>query len=400
MTNRLAILGSTGSIGVNTLEVVRRHSEKFDVVALAANRNVKLMLQQCRVLQPANIVMTDSEAAQILQQRLNAEGIETKVIADPDGLNEIAGDCSELAADTVVCGIVGAVGLASTIAAVAAGKKVLVANKEPLVMLGNHIMTLARQSGATILPLDSEHNAIFQCLPGHRQQLSGKRGDLPEAGVRKLILTGSGGPFRDIALADFDSITPEQACAHPNWDMGKKISVDSASMMNKGLELIEACVLFGMDESDVEIVIHPQSVVHSMVEYEDGSVLAQMGNPDMKIPIANALAWPDRITSGASSLDIISSGRFDFMAPDAIRFPALKLARIAARTGGVMPAVMNASNEVAVQAFLEQRISFRRITELVEETVDKVADSRPVNFENAMDADREARAVCNELLPR
>ncbi|MYH91928.1 MAG: 1-deoxy-D-xylulose-5-phosphate reductoisomerase [Gammaproteobacteria bacterium] len=389
MTERVALLGSTGSVGLNTLEVVRRHPGRFRVMALTARSSTARMLEQCLEFCPEQVVMVDTEAALALRTMLAEHDSDIEVLSGGESLERVVGD-----ADCVVCAIVGAVGLASTMAAVRAGAKVLIANKEPLVMLGPAIMRLARRHGAVILPLDSEHNAIFQCLPSAMQQVLGESGMDGRYGIRRLLLTGSGGPFRQRDPATLASVTPDEACAHPNWDMGRKISVDSATMMNKGLELIEACSLFSMDESSIEIVVHPQSVVHSMVEFVDGSVLAQMANPDMKVPIANALSWPDRIESGAAWLDLPDCARFDFESPDHARFPSLGLAREVARTGGTAPAMLNAANEVAVDAFLAGEIGFDRITELVAGTLDQLPVENTLELETVLEADRAARASC------
>ncbi len=389
MTERVALLGSTGSVGLNTLEVVRRHPERFRVTALTARNDTARMLEQCLEFRPEQVVMVDAEAALALQTMLAGHDPGIEVLSGVECLEEVVRE-----ADCVVCAIVGAVGLASTMAAVRTGARVLIANKEPLVMLGPAIMELARRHDAVILPLDSEHNAIFQCLPSAMQQNLGESGMDGRYGIRRLLLTGSGGPFRQRDPATFASVTPDEACAHPNWSMGRKISVDSATMMNKGLELIEACSLFSMDETSIEIVVHPQSVVHSMVEFVDGSVLAQMANPDMKVPIANALAWPDRIESGAAWLDLLDCARFEFEAPDHTRFPSLGLAREVARIGGTAPAVFNAANEVAVQAFLAGEIGFDRITELVADTLDQLPVENTLELETVLEADGAAREFC------
>lgn len=396
MTDGVVILGSTGSVGVNTLEVIRLHPDRYRVSALAAHSNTQLMLEQCLQFRPERVVMVDQSAAIRLRTMLTAHGLKIEVHSGANSLESLITS----AVDAVVCAIVGAVGLASTLAAVRVGARVLIANKEPVVMLGRYIMDLARRHEAVILPLDSEHNAIFQCLPGRWQQTLGATGGRERYGVRRLILTGSGGPFRAFDADQLEHVTPDQACAHPNWKMGRKISVDSATMMNKGLELIEACELFGLEENDIDIVVHPQSVVHSMVEYVDGSVLAQMANPDMKVPIANALGWPQRVDSGAESLDLFAAGRFDFEPPNHDRFPALGMARNAARQGGTAPAILNAANEVAVEAFLRGEISFNRIMQLVTETMEKVSVNTDVDLEMALQADQEARRFCAALVSK
>ena len=410
MTESVAILGSTGSIGVSVLDVIRRHPDKYRVAGLSANINLAALGRQCAEFNPELAVMADERAAKKLAGELTGadavKGTATRVLGGAEALSELAGS----GADIVVCGIVGAAGLRSTLAAVRGGKKVLIANKEPLVMLGQLIMAEARASGATVIPVDSEHNAIFQCLPQNLPQDSAQV--IPQnvgaqnparawdtAGIHKLWLTGSGGPFRQLPPEDFSRVTPAQACAHPNWEMGPKISVDSATMMNKGLELIEAGVLFSMAVGDIEIVIHPQSVIHSMVEYVDGSILAQLSSPDMRVSIANALGWPRRIDSGARRLSLLECGRFDFEAPDHRRFPSIGLARAAAYAGGAMPAVMNAANEVAVEAFLGKTLAFDKIPLVVERTMAR-AEAGPVcDLESVLAADRQARRLCRELLP-
>ena len=403
MTDSVVILGSTGSIGASVLDVIRRHPDQYRVTGLSANANLAEMARQCAEFKPDLAVMAEQGAARQLAGQLAGKSPGTRVLGGADALSELAGG----GADIVVCGIVGAAGLRSTLAAVqsaAGGKKVLIANKEPLVMLGRLIMDQARTHGATLIPVDSEHNAIFQCLPqtpgrGRAAYRAGRA-----AGLRRIWLTGSGGPFRELPAADFCRVTPAQACAHPNWEMGPKISVDSATMMNKGLELIEASVLFSVAVSDIEIVIHPQSIIHSMVEYLDGSIIAQLGSPDMRVSIANALGWPRRIASGARPLSLPECSRFDFEAPDHQRFPAIDLAREAARTGGVMPAVMNAANEVAVEAFLGGALGFDKIPRLVERTMalaarDADTGGELTDLESALAADRRARRLCRELLP-
>ncbi|NKB76011.1 MAG: 1-deoxy-D-xylulose-5-phosphate reductoisomerase [Gammaproteobacteria bacterium] len=395
MSTGVTVLGSTGSIGISSLDVIARHPDRYHVESLSAKSNVDLMLLQCQQHSPKRVVMVDSLSAKRLREKLNEINSPIEVMDGQQKLSELA----RQGGDTVICGIVGAAGLLSTLAAVKAGKKVLIANKEPLVMLGKHIMNLGKTHGACLLPLDSEHNAIFQCLP-HLVMNSG----LPatkfatNSGVEKILLTGSGGPFRTTPMAEFRNITPDQACNHPNWKMGRKISVDSATMMNKGLELIEACVLFGVEHQSIEIVIHPQSVIHSMVEYIDGSVIAQLGSADMRVPIANALAWPERIRSGASSLNLLDCQRFDFEAPDLTRFPALRLARQVAEQKGNAPTVMNAANEVAVDAFLKRQITFDRIVDVVERAMDNMDYQRNVDLESVLETDQRTRTYCTALL--
>ncbi len=393
---QVTVLGSTGSIGVHTLDVIARHPDKYQVQALSAHQNVDLLFRQCVRFRPEKAVMVDAHCARQLTDRLQAESLAVEVRTGTDSVSEIATECGEI----VVCGIVGAAGLLSTLAAVKSGKKVLVANKEPLVMLGQYIVALARNTGACLLPVDSEHNAIFQCLP--QQPMVEHNGVVPipvPGMINRLLLTGSGGPFRTLPIDQFSRVTPQQACAHPNWTMGRKISVDSATMMNKALELIEATVLFGIEHTKIDIVIHPQSLIHSMVEYVDGSIIAQMASPDMKVPIANALAWPDRMASGAANLDFLTaSHRLDFEPPDLRRFPALGLAKRAAERQGNLPAIMNAANECAVGAFLEGRITFDRITALVEEAMEQVAFHPEIEVELILETDRETRSFCNQQL--
>ncbi len=395
MTTRVILLGSTGSVGRHTLEVVRRHPDRFRVGALAAQSAVGPMLRQILEFHPPQVAMTDPEAAHRLRIRVAEQGVDCEVIDGVDSLERLVGD-----ADCVVCAIVGAEGLASTLAAVRSGAKVLIANKEPLVMLGPAIMQLARQHGALILPLDSEHNAIFQCLPLAMQSTLGQAASPAQGGIRQLLLTGSGGPFRQRDRRTLAQVTVEEACRHPNWKMGRKISVDSATMMNKALELIEACALFSLEESRIEIVVHPQSVVHSMVEFIDGAVLAQMANPDMKVPIAHALAWPERIESGAARLDFAELGQLDFEAPDHARFPCLNLAREVARKGGTAPCVFNAANEIAVQAFLDRQIGFDRIPELAEAALDHISLEPTWELEAVLAADRATRDFCAGRITR
>jgi len=385
---QLTILGATGSIGVSTLDVVARHPDRFRVYALSGNSRIAELAEQCRCFKPTFAVVADVDAAGQLRERLHSWGLNTEVLWGVEGLCQVS---SAKAVDVVMAAIVGAAGLLPTLAAARAGKKVLLANKESLVMGGQLFMDTVQKSGAILLPIDSEHNAIFQCLPqGYDPAEKG--------GVRKILLTASGGPFRNIPLDDLSSVTPDQACAHPNWQMGRKISVDSATMMNKGLELIEACWLFGLSPDEIDVVIHPQSVIHSMVEYVDGSVLAQLGNPDMRTPIAHALAWPERIDSGVASLDIIATARLDFGAPDLQRFPCLGLAMRAAKEGGSAPAVLNAANEVAVQGFLQERLSFIDIARIVAETLEKHEVAELESLEHVQQVDTEAREVALKLI--
>jgi len=397
VTQRLTILGSTGSIGVNTLDVVGRHPGHFEVIALTASSQWQRMLEQCRQWRPRYAVMADPEAAAALTEALAGENGPTRVLAGIEGLREVS---TLPDVDAVMAGIVGAAGLLPTLDAVRAGKRVMIANKEPLVMMGETFVSEAQRTGAILLPIDSEHNAIFQCLPPVLQERGatpGKAG-LPRFGIRRILLTGSGGPFLRLERERFAAVTPEQACAHPNWVMGRKISVDSATMMNKGLELIEACNLFDTTPGHIEIVVHPQSVIHSMVEYVDGSILAQLGNPDMRTPIAHALGWPQRIDSGVEPLDLLRIASLDFEEPDLARFPALDLARTAAESGGTQPAILNAANEEAVAAFLDGRLSFAAIPELVARVMTDVAMRPQQDLASVLEADAEARARAAELL--
>jgi len=387
----VVILGSTGSIGMNTLDVLARHSTRFHVAALTANRQVDVIFEQCRRFRPQLAVMLDAASAERLAERVRAAGLTTEIVAGPEGLEAAA---ILAGADTVVTAIVGAAGLLPTLAAVRAGKRVLLANKEPLVIGGRLLIEAARTHGAQLLPIDSEHNAIFQCLPNNFSA-----GAAPP-GVRRLLLTCSGGPFRTLPAERLGRVTPEEACAHPNWVMGRKISVDSATLMNKGLELIEACRFFGMSPQQVEIVIHPQSVVHSMVEYRDGSVLAQLSNPDMRIPIAHALAWPERIDSGARAIDLLEMAQLDFSAPDRDRFPCLDLAYEAAATGGTAPAILNAANEVAVEAFLDRRIGFTDIAGIIAGVLSEVTPGSDETLAQILGDDARARYAAGELIER
>lgn len=387
----VTVLGATGSIGSSTLDVIARHPERYRVHALTAHRSREALLAQCRRHRPAVAVLAADADAAWLRERLGEAGLATEVLAGGEALVEVA-EAGEV--DVVMSAIVGAAGLLPTLAAVRAGKRVLLANKEALVMSGALFMEAVTASGATLLPIDSEHNAIYQCLPAEH------RGGLRRHGVTRLLLTASGGPFRGWASAELAAVTPEQACAHPNWSMGRKISVDSATLMNKGLELIEACWLFDARPEQVQVVVHPQSVIHSMAAYADGSVIAQLGNPDMRTPIAFGLAWPERIEAGVEALDLFAVARLDFEAPDEVAFPCLRLAREAMAAGGTAPAVLNAANEVAVAAFLEGRLGFTGIGELVA----RVRDARPVevaaDLETVLEADARARQAARDWLNR
>lgn len=389
-TESVCILGSTGSIGENTLDVIARHPDRYTVHALSANTNVDRLRQQCETFRPAIAVMQDPEAAARLRQALSGSG--TEVLVGGEGLQAIAAHPD---VTCVMAAIVGGAGLAPTHAAVQAGKKVLLANKEALVMAGSLFMESVAASGATLLPIDSEHNAMFQCLPVS----AAARFDNPDsAGFSKIVLTGSGGPFLHSAPADLAGVTPDQACAHPNWKMGRKISVDSATMLNKALELIEACFLFGLDESDIEIMIHPQSIIHSMVHYRDGSVLAQLGNPDMRTPISYGLAWPERIDSGVAPLDLAAIAQLDFLAPDMDRFPCLQLGREAARQRGSAPVILNAANEIAVAAFLAGALRFDQIPAIIDATLQRLPVTATSSLEQVLEEDRKARELASGLL--
>ncbi|MFG0806578.1 1-deoxy-D-xylulose-5-phosphate reductoisomerase [Pseudomonas fluvialis] len=390
MPARVTVLGATGSIGLSTLDVLARHAERYEVFALTAFSRVDELAGLCLRHRPRLAVVADVRAAASLQQRLRDAGLNTEVLYGEQALCEVA---SAAEVDVVMAAIVGAAGLRPTLAAVQAGKRVLLANKEALVMSGALFMQAVRRHAATLLPIDSEHNAIFQCLPE-------RAGSLEQLGVRRILLTASGGPFREFTLEQMASVTPAQACAHPNWSMGQKISVDSASMMNKGLELIEACWLFDVPPARVEVVVHPQSVIHSMVDYLDGSVLAQLGNPDMRTPIAHALAWPERIDAGVSALDLFRIARLDFQAPDEQRFPCLRLARQAAEQGGTAPALLNAANEVAVAAFLAGRIGFTAIAALIEEVLQREPVAAANDLQQVFAADARARELAGAWLVR
>lgn len=379
----ITILGSTGSIGVNTLDVVARHPETFTVVALTANTQVDRLYEQVMKFTPAYAVMVDEMAAQQLHDKLSTSGSETKVLSGAEGLAKVV-TLPEVT--DVMAAIVGAAGLIPTLSAAQHGKRVLLANKESLVMSGQLFMDEAKKNNAEILPIDSEHNAIFQCMSGDYCI-----GDPAADAVKRILLTGSGGPFRTTDISTLSSVTPDQACAHPNWDMGRKISVDSATMMNKGLELIEACWLFNTTPDHIKIVVHPQSIIHSMVEYVDGSIIAQMGQPDMRTPIAHALAWPDRFNSGVESLDLFEMAKLEFEEPDLDRFPALRLADESIRTGGTLPAVLNAANEIAVQAFLDGQIRFTDIASIVESVLSQATNHNAESLETILQQDAWAR---------
>ena len=389
MTDRsletVTILGATGSIGRQTLDVLARNPERYRVLGLTAGHRWRELAEHCLTWRPPFAALADEQAAEALRNHLREAGSHTQVLAGHAGVAEVA---ALQEADTVVAAIVGAAGVRPTLAAVEAGKKILLANKETLVVTGALFMEAVKRHGATLLPVDSEHNAIFQCLPAE--------GVGP--GVRRLLLTASGGPFRGWTREQLTAVTPEQAVCHPNWDMGPKISVDSATLMNKGLEYIEACWLFDVAPERIDVVIHPQSVVHSMVEYLDGSVLAQMGTPDMRTPIACALSWPERIESGASRLDFATLSSLDFQAPDNDAFPCLGLARQAMEEGGAATAVLNAANEEAVAAFLDRRLGFNAIGAVVEETLQRTPSSRCADVDAVMDVDARARDLARSLI--
>lgn len=379
---QITVLGSTGSIGVSTLDVVARHPDKFKIIALTSNRKVDLLLRQCQQFKPKYAVLLDEVAAEQLRQQVRAAGLDVEVLSGAAALEHVA-VLPEV--DAVMAAIVGAAGLQPTLAAARAGKKILLANKEILVMAGKVFMDAVRASGAVLLPIDSEHNAVFQALPRCYD------GDLAGNGVRRILLTASGGPFLGTPLSELHDITPQQACAHPNWVMGRKISVDSATMMNKGLEVIEAHWLFGASADDIQVVVHPQSVIHSLVEYVDGSVLAQLGNPDMRTPIAYGLAYPERIASGVAPLDLFKVATLNFVAPDFERFPSLALAYQALRVAGTAPAILNAANEVAVAAFLDEQISFLAIPRVIESVLNELPVNAVDNLDDVLDADAQAR---------
>lgn len=387
----ITVLGSTGSIGTSTLDVIARYPERYSVHALTAHTSKEALLQQCLLHRPAVAVLDSEVDAAWLRQALKLAGQPTEVNAGPEALCEVARDSS---VDCVMAAIVGAAGLLPALAAAEAGKRVLLANKEALVMSGALFMDAVSRSGATLLPIDSEHNAIYQCLP------SDHRGGLYQHGVRQLLLTASGGPFRGWSADEIAKVTPEQACAHPNWSMGRKISVDSATLMNKGLELIEACWLFDAAPEQIQVVVHPQSVIHSMVAYHDGSVIAQLGNPDMRTPIAYGLAWPERIDAGVETLDLFQVARLDFEAPDEALFPCLNLAREAMRQGGMAAVVLNAANEIAVDAFLERRIGFTAIGQLVAEVLSRPSQGSVDSLESVLAVDQWARQQAVELVTR
>ena len=385
----ITVLGSTGTIGMNTLDVIARHPDRFRVVALTANRQIERLLEQCQRFHPEYAVMLDADCAEELRGKIKQSALDVEVLSGIEALERVA---SLPQVDSVMAAIVGSAGLRPSLAAARAGKRILLANKETLVMSGSVFMDAVRQNNAILLPIDSEHNAIYQSLPRDFSS------NLEMSGVKRILLTASGGPFRTAPLSDLNNVTPQQACTHPNWVMGRKISVDSATMMNKGLEVIEAHWLFNADADKIQVVIHPQSVIHSMVEYVDGSVLAQLGNPDMRTPIAYALGFPERIDAGVSSLDLFKIGRLDFEAPDTVRFPCLDLAYQALRQGGTAPAILNAANEVAVDEFLDQRLPFKAIPAMIASVLESDV-SKPVGrLEDVLEADAGARESAREWM--
>ncbi len=385
----LTILGATGSIGQSTLDVVTRHSDRYAVHALTAHTSADDLLALCKRHEPRYAVLSGLVEDGELRRRLRESGCPTELLFGTDSLLSVVEDCN-----TVMAAIVGAAGLAPTLHAVRLGKQVLLANKEALVMAGPLFMREARQGSAVVLPIDSEHNAVFQCLP------TDARGRADVSEVRRILLTASGGPFRTAPLDRLASVTPDEACAHPNWSMGRKISVDSATMMNKGLEVIEARWLFDVEPVRIEVVIHPQSIIHSLVEYADGSVIAQLSNPDMKVPIAHALAYPHRIESGARPLDLAAIGQLNFEPPDQRRFPCLRLAYAALGSGGTAPAILNAANEIAVDAFLRGRLGFTGIAEVIDDALNGIAATEADCMERVHDADRRARLRAMENVER
>ena len=381
--HRLTVLGATGSIGVSTLDVVARHPEHYEVIALTGNSRVDVLYEQCVQHRPRFAVIGQEADAAHLREHLTNAGLATEVLVGPDALARVAA-LPEV--DSVMAAIVGAAGLTPTLAAVRAGKRVLLANKEALVMAGDLFMAEVKAHGAVLLPIDSEHNAVFQSLPADYA------GDPAQAGVSHILLTASGGPFRTTPLEQLTRVTPDEACAHPNWAMGRKISVDSATMMNKGLEVIEARWLFNLTPDQIQVVIHPQSVIHSLVQYVDGSVVAELGNPDMRTPIAHALAWPRRIAAGVAPLDLAKVAQLHFERPDTVRFPCLELAYRALRAGGNAAAVLNAANEIAVAAFLDGRLPFLAIPEVIAATMDAMPVEPTPDLAAVFSADAQARA--------
>lgn len=386
----IAILGATGSIGQSTLDVISLHPDKYNVVALTAHSNVEKLITQAIQFQPDYLVMSDPNNYSVIKQAVQSANLSCEILVGEAGLCQVA---SAPNVDSVMAAIVGGAGLMPTLSAVKAGKKVMLANKESLVMCGDIFIQEVNKTGAQLLPIDSEHNAIFQCLPNQFEY-----GNLAASGISKILLTGSGGPFLTRSLDSFDEITPDQACAHPNWDMGRKISVDSATMMNKGLEFIEAKWLFGLNSEDIQIVLHPQSIIHSMVQYADGSVLAQMGNPDMKTPIAHCLAYPNRIHSGVKPLDFSQLADFSFQVPDLLRYPNLKIAINACEAGQYATTTLNAANEIAVEAFLSNRIAFSQIAHVNDEMLQAVESQNLHDIEGVLALDKQVRAQAKKFI--
>ncbi|TCM68322.1 1-deoxy-D-xylulose 5-phosphate reductoisomerase [Acinetobacter calcoaceticus] len=393
MSQSVCILGATGSIGQSTLKVLEQHPDQYSVFAVSAFSRIDELVQICKQHHPKIVVVPKANIDQLQKRFAEHQLTNIEILTDQAGLENIA---SHADVDVVMAAIVGAAGLMPTLAAIKAGKRVLLANKEALVMTGDLMMREARQHQALLLPVDSEHNAIFQCLP--HNYLDVEKNGQPQLGVSQILLTASGGPFLNHSLEQLKTVTPEQACKHPNWSMGQKISVDSATLMNKGLELIEACHLFSIHEHFVTVVIHPQSIIHSMVQYVDGSTLAQMGQPDMCTPIAHALAWPQRIKTQVPRLDVFTQSQLDFQAPDLVRFPALGLARQAMKAGGIMPAILNAANEIAVDAFLKRKISFLQITQTVEHALNQVQNNAAESIEMILHMDQRAREVASHYI--
>ncbi|NOQ14638.1 MAG: 1-deoxy-D-xylulose-5-phosphate reductoisomerase [Methyloprofundus sp.] len=388
----ICILGATGSIGVSTLDVVKRHADEYRVVALTANTNIYALFTQCMEFKPGYaVVVNEAKGEEFKAKIVGTEIADMTVLVGAEALVTVA---TLESIDSVMAAIVGAAGLLSALAAAQAGKTVLLANKESLVMSGDIFMQAVKDAGAVLLPIDSEHNAIFQCMPAN--YTAGH--DAPSA--RRILLTASGGPFRTTPINELADVTVDQAVAHPKWDMGRKISVDSATMMNKGLELIEACLLFNMQPDQIQVVIHPQSIIHSMVDYVDGSVLAQMGNPDMRIPIAHAMAWPERFDSGVAPLDIFGVQHMDFEPANLKRFPCLRLAMEAIKAGGIMPTVLNAANEIAVEAFLNEQIRFTDIPVVIEQSMGKFSATQADTLEHILEADEQARAQAHQVIER
>ncbi|WP_298141599.1 1-deoxy-D-xylulose-5-phosphate reductoisomerase [uncultured Acinetobacter sp.] len=393
MSQTVCILGVTGSIGQSTLKILQQHPEQYSVFAVTAHSRIDALVDICKQYQPKIAVVPQEKVDELAQKLSDAKLNHIEILSGEAGLISVAEHPS---VDVVMAAIVGAAGLLPTLAAVKAGKRVLLANKEALVMSGDLMMNAAREYGALLLPVDSEHNAIFQCLPS--DYINAKRNGQPQLGVKQILLTASGGPFLNHSLQQLQNVTPAQACKHPNWSMGQKISVDSATLMNKGLELIEACHLFAVSEDYITVVVHPESIIHSMVQYVDGSTLAQMGNPDMCTPIAHALAWPERLTTHVPPLDLFLHQQLNFQAPDVTRFPALKLARCAMQAGGTAPTLLNAANEIAVAAFLQQQIGFTQIPQVVEHTLNQIAYAQADTLEAILAADLHARRVALDYI--